>query len=234
VRKSTKAPPKATQGHDHKHCIEDAVAVVHINRVLREHGYVSVRETLGWEQLDCGASRAFAVADHQVAHVYVNDPRDVAAVQALLARTHGIERVLDAAGKAKHGLDHPRSGELIAIAEHGHWFSYYYWQDNSRAPDYARTVDIHRKPGYDPAELFVDPKLKLPKLRIAARVAQKMLGFRMLMDVIPLDAALVKGTHGRAPASAQVGPLVIGSRRELAAPRYAMTDVKSLVLRHWD
>jgi predicted AlkP superfamily pyrophosphatase or phosphodiesterase len=214
--------------------IEDAVAVVHINRVLREHGYVSVRETLGWEQLDCGASRAFAVADHQVAHVYVNDPRDVAAVQALLARTHGIERVLDAAGKAKHGLDHPRSGELIAIAEHGHWFSYYYWQDNSRAPDYARTVDIHRKPGYDPAELFVDPKLKLPKLRIAARVAQKMLGFRMLMDVIPLDAALVKGTHGRAPASAQVGPLVIGSRREFAAQRYAMTDVKSLVLRHWD
>jgi predicted AlkP superfamily pyrophosphatase or phosphodiesterase len=214
--------------------IEDAVAVVHINRVLREHGYVSVRETLGWEQLDCGASRAFAVADHQVAHVYVNDPRDVAAVQALLARTHGIERVLDAAGKAQHGLDHPRSGELIAIAEHGHWFSYYYWQDDRRAPDYARTVDIHRKPGYDPAELFVDPKLKLPKLRIAARVAQKMLGFRMLMDVIPLDAALVKGTHGRAPASADVGPLVIGSRRELAAERYAMTDVKSLVLRHWN
>jgi predicted AlkP superfamily pyrophosphatase or phosphodiesterase len=214
--------------------IEDAVAVVHINRVLREHGYVSVRETLGWEQLDCGASRAFAVADHQVAHVYVNDPRDVAAVQALLARTHGIERVLDAAGKAQHGLDHPRAGELIAIAEHGHWFSYYYWQDDRRAPDYARTVDIHRKPGYDPAELFVDPKLKLPKLRIAARVAQKMLGFRMLMDVIPLDAALVKGTHGRAPASAEVGPLVIGSRRELAAERFAMTDVKSLVLRHWN
>jgi predicted AlkP superfamily pyrophosphatase or phosphodiesterase len=214
--------------------IEDAVAVVHINRVLREHGYVSVRETLGWEQLDFGASRAFAVADHQVAHVYVNDPRDVSAVQALLARTHGIERVLDAAGKATYGLDHPRSGELIAIAEHGHWFSYYYWQDDRRAPDYARTVDIHRKPGYDPAELFVDPKLKLPQLRIAARIAQKMLGFRMLMDVIPLDAALVKGTHGRAPASAEVGPLVIGSRRELAAERYAMTDVKSLVLRHWD
>jgi predicted AlkP superfamily pyrophosphatase or phosphodiesterase len=214
--------------------IEDAVATVHINRVLREQGYVSVRDTLGWEQLDFGASRAFAVADHQIAHVYVSDPRDVERVRALLARTHGIERVLDAGGKAQQGLDHPRSGELIAIAERGHWFSYYYWQDNRRAPDYARTVDIHRKPGYDPVELFVDPKLRLPKAKIALRLAQKKLGFRMLMDVIPLDTALVKGTHGRAPSAPEVGPLVIGSSRALAAERFAMTEVKSLILRHWE
>jgi len=141
--------------------------------------------------------------------------------------------VLDATGKAQQGLDHPRSGELVAIAERGHWFSYYYWQDDRRAPDYARTVDIHRKPGYDPVELFVDPKLKLPKAKIALRLAQKTLGFRMLMDVIALDTALVKGTHGRPPASSEVGPLVIGSSRALAAERYAMTDVKSLILRHW-
>jgi predicted AlkP superfamily pyrophosphatase or phosphodiesterase len=211
----------------------EAVAVVHLNRVLREHGYVAVRETLGWEQLDFGASRAFAVADHQVAHVYVQDPRDVAAVQALLADTHGVERVLDARGKVEHGLDHARSGELIAIAERGHWFTYYYWQDDAKAPDFARTVDIHRKPGYDPVELFVDPTLRFPKAKIAWRVAQKMLGMRMLMDVIPLDASLVKGTHGRLPAATDSGPLVIGSRRELAADRYAMTDVKSLILRHW-
>jgi predicted AlkP superfamily pyrophosphatase or phosphodiesterase len=213
--------------------LEDAVAAVHVNRVLREQGYVAVRETLGWELLDFGASRAFAVADHQVAHVYVRDPRDVAAVQALLARTHGIERVLDDAGKHALGLDHPRSGELIAIAERGHWFSYYYWQDDARAPDFARTVDIHRKPGYDPVELFVDPGLRLPKLKIGWRLAQKALGMRMLMDVIPLDASLVKGTHGRSPASSEVGPLVIGSRRELGAERFAMTEVKALILRHW-
>ena len=214
--------------------IEDAVATVHINRVLREQGFLAVRETLGWEQLDCGASRAFAVADHQLAHVYVQDPRDVAGVRALLARTHGIERVLDEEGKTSAGLDHANSGELIALAERGHWFTYYYWLDDARAPDFARTVDIHRKPGYDPVELFVDPTLRFPKVRIARRIAQKMLGFRMLMDVIPLDASLVKGTHGRPPASADAGPLVIGSRRDLAAERYAMTDVKSLVLRHWD
>lgn len=214
--------------------IEDAVATVHINRVLREQGYLAVRETLGWEQLDCGASRAFAVADHQLAHVYVQDARDVAPVQALLARTHGIERVLDAAGKASVGLDHANSGELVALAERGHWFTYYYWLDDRRAPDFARTVDIHRKPGYDPVELFIDPALKLPKARVAWRLAQKLLGFRMLMDVIPLDASLVKGTHGRPPASSDVGPLVIGSRSDLAADRFAMTDVKALVLRHWD
>jgi len=214
--------------------LEDAVATVHINRVLREQGYLSVRETLGWEQLDCGASRAFAVADHQLAHVYVQDARDVAPVQALLARTHGIERVFDAAGKSAVGLDHANSGELVALAERGHWFTYYYWLDDRKAPDFARTVDIHRKPGYDPVELFVDPALRLPKMRVAWRLAQKALGFRMLMDVIPLDASLVKGTHGRPPASSDAGPLVIGSRRDLAAERFAMTDVKPLVLRHWD
>jgi predicted AlkP superfamily pyrophosphatase or phosphodiesterase len=214
--------------------IEDAVATVHINRVLREQGYLAVRETLGWEQLDCGASRAFAVADHQLAHIYVRDARDVAPVHALLARTHGLERVLDAAGKAAAGLDHANSGELVALAERGHWFTYYYWLDDKRAPDFARTVDIHRKPGYDPVELFIDPALRLPRARVAWRLAQKLLGFRMLMDVIPLDASLVKGTHGRPPSSSDAGPLVIGSRRDLAADRFAMTDVKPLVLRHWD
>ncbi|HHH38783.1 MAG TPA: alkaline phosphatase family protein [Sedimenticola sp.] len=213
--------------------IEQARGHVHINRVLREAGYLGIRETLGWELLDAGASRAFAMADHQVAHVYVARAADLAPVRQLLERTPGIERVLDRAQQQAWGLDHPRSGELVAVAEPGHWFTYYYWQDDRRAPDFARTVDIHRKPGYDPVEMFIDPQLRLPRLRIAWRLLQKRLGCRMLMDVIPLDPGLVRGTHGRPPAEPGVGPLVIGSDRGLARESYRMREVGSMILAHF-
>jgi predicted AlkP superfamily pyrophosphatase or phosphodiesterase len=205
---------------------------VHINRVLREQGLLAVRETLGWELLDPGASRAFAVADHQVAHVYVADPADLAMVARLLGRTQGVGEVLDQAGKAAWGVDHPRSGDLVAVAEPGAWFTYYYWLDEARAPDFARTVDIHRKPGYDPVELFIDPRLRLPQLKVAWRLLQKHLGQRMLMDLIPLRPDLVRGTHGRPAANPEQGPLVIGSNRALARDRLAMTDLAELIRRH--
>jgi predicted AlkP superfamily pyrophosphatase or phosphodiesterase len=213
--------------------IEPATGVVHINRVLRERGLVAVRETLGWEMLDAGASRAFAVADHQVAHVYVRDRADIEAVAQLLRSTEGVGEVLDSDGKRRMAIDHSRSGELVAVAEPGHWFTYYYWLDDAKAPDFARTVDIHRKPGYDPCELFVDPSLKVPAAKIGLRVLQKKLGFRMLMDVIPLDASLVKGTHGRLAAAPEDAPIAVGSRRDLAEQRLSLTDVKALALRHW-
>jgi len=213
--------------------IERAEGHVHINRVLREAGYLTVQETLGWELLDFGASRAFAVADHQVAHVYVRDPRDRDAVARMLAGVPGIEQVLGETEKAQWGLDHARSGELVAVAEPGHWFTYYYWLDDNKAPDFARTVDIHRKPGYDPLELFLDPGLPFPKLKIAIRLLQKHLGMRMLMDVIPLTPELVRGTHGRREADAQHGPLLIATRKDLAMARLPMTAVKSLILKHW-
>ncbi len=114
----------------------------------------------------------------------------------------------DEAGKRRYGLDHPRSGELIAVSRSDRWFTYYYWRDDGRAPDFARSVDIHRKPGYDPVELFLDPALRLPKLRIAWRLAQKKLGFRMLMDVISLDATLPKGSHGRVTDAAGLGTAI--------------------------
>jgi predicted AlkP superfamily pyrophosphatase or phosphodiesterase len=214
--------------------IEQANGCVHINRLLREAGLLRVRETLGWELLDAGASRTFAVADHQVAHVYVREATDLAKVQRLLQQTPGIERVLDARGKAEFGIDHERAGELVAIAEPGHWFTYYYWLDDDKAPDFARTVDIHRKPGFDPVELFIDPQLRFPKLRIAYRLLQKSLGFRYLMDVIPLQADLVRGTHGRLTDDPLYGPLLIGSNRRLVADVYAMTDLKQLMLRALD
>ncbi len=213
--------------------IEAAAGHVDINRVLRENGYIAVRETLGWELLDFGASRAFAVVDHQVAHVYVQDPRDVDAVAKLLARTPGVEHVLDAHGKAQWGIDHPRAGELVAVAAEGRWFTYYYWLEDARAPDFARTVDIHRKPGYDPVELFLDPDMRFPSLKIGWRLLQKNLGFRTLLDVIPLKPELVKGTHGRPPSGPQCGPLLIASNKRLGADRFTMQEVKGLILAHW-
>ncbi len=206
---------------------------MHLNRVLREHGLLSVREELGRELLDAGASAAFAVADHQVAHVYVNDPARLPEVRALLEATDGVEQVLDEEGKREYHLDHPRSGELVVVAEPHAWFTYYYWLDDDRAPDFARTVDIHRKPGYDPVELFLDPQIKRPKMKVARTLLKKQLGFRYLMDVIPLDASLVRGSHGALPGSPDEAPLFITRRAGLLdAKQVDATDVFGLILRH--
>jgi predicted AlkP superfamily pyrophosphatase or phosphodiesterase len=191
--------------------LERVERAVPVNRALREAGWLAVRATPVGELLDPFASRAFAVADHQVAHVYVRDAGALGAVRARLEGLSGVAQVLDEAGKRAHGLAHPRAGELVCVAERGAWFPYAYWLDDARAPDFARTVDIHRKPGYDPCELFLDPALRFPKLRIALRLAQKAFGLRTLMDVIPLDPALVRGSHGRLPDDPQDGPVFMAS-----------------------
>jgi predicted AlkP superfamily pyrophosphatase or phosphodiesterase len=190
-----------------------------INRVLRRCGWLAIKEELGRDLLDCGASAAFALADHQIAHIYVRDPGMVSEVKAAVAATSGVASVLDRLGQQAVGLDHPRSGELVALAEEDAWFNYYHWEDDARAPDFARCVDIHRKYGYDPVELFVDPAIRLPQLRIAAKLAKKRLGFRMLMDVIPLDPSLVRGSHGVCPASPLDWPVLIGAGNEQPALR---------------
>ena len=206
---------------------------VHLNRVLRQNGLIAVRDELGHELLDAGASAAFAMADHQVAHVYVNDAARLDEVRRLVESTPGVQRVLDEAGKREWHLDHPRAGELVAIAEPGAWFTYYYWLDEARAPDFAHTVDIHRKPGYDPAELFIDPKLPAAKAKIALTLLKKKLGFRTLMEVIPTDATLVKGSHGRPADRPEEGPLLISRRADLVGgDAIAPTDVFQVMLRH--
>lgn len=215
--------------------IEGVTTPVHLNRVLREAGYLRAWMNMegsrgAWELLEPGACRAFAVADHQVAHVYVRDPTDLGPVKALLERTPGVERVLDEAGKREAGLDHPRAGDLVAVAAPGHWFTYYYWLDDAVAPDFARTVDIHKKPGYDPAELFLDPKRPLIKLRAAWILLKKILGFRYVMDVIPLDASLVRGSHGRAPRTPEDGAVLIASTKEGERDAFAPTDVRDVIL----
>ena len=207
---------------------------VHINRALREAGLIQVRVEMGRELLDAGASAAFALADHQLAHVYVHSPERLAEVKALIEGLDGVESVLDEEGKRAAGLDHPRAGELVAVSKADRWFSYYYWLDDARAPDFARTVDIHRKPGYDPVELFLDPALPAPKLKVAWRLAQRKLGFRSLLDVISLkDTQLVKGSHGRPTDDPDDGPLVISSRPDLLPEGpVAATAFKELVLDH--
>lgn len=172
-----------------------------INRVLREHGWLVVRDGPFGEQLMPGDSKAFAVVDHQLAHIYVKSPSDRMAVRRCIESIDGVSQVVE---PGDIGLGHPRSGEWIALSQPNAWFHYYFWLDDARAPDYARTVDIHRKPGYDPVELFMTSKL-----RAMARVAQKKLGFRYRMDVIPLDPDLVQGSHGLL-TSPQQGPLIIG------------------------
>ncbi len=174
---------------------------ISINRALRQACWLAVRNGPFGEILLPGDSKAFAVVDHQVAHLYVRDPSMLEEVRSLVQSLDGVAAVVH---PSQLELDHPRSGEWIVLADEDAWFNYYYWLDNALAPDFARTVDIHRKPGYDPVELFMTSKI-----RAMARLAQKKLGFRYKMDVIPLDASLVRGSHGLRPI-AQKGPLIIG------------------------
>ena len=214
--------------------ITNADSPIHLNRIFREQGWLTVKEELGLEILDAGASKVFAVADHQIAHIYLNDRSLEKSVRAVLEKTAGVEKVLGKAEKSMAGIEHSRAGDLIAVAAENAWFSYYSWLDDARAPDFARTVDIHRKPGYDPVELFLDPKIPLPKLKIAWRLLQKKLGLRMLMDVIPLDATLVKGSHGRRTENKKDWPVFITARPEVqGSAGLESTEVYHTLLRHF-
>ncbi len=204
---------------------------VHINRVLRESGWITIREEMGREQLDAGASQAFAVADHQVAHVYVKDASRVDAVANRLARLPGVGRVLVGDDLARAGLSHRRAGDVICLAEPDAWFTYYHWLDDARSPDYARTVDIHRKPGYDPCELFLDPQLTFPKIRVARKLLARKLGFRSLLDVIPLDASLVRGSHGGPVRDPEDGPMLATNAPIQLPARIHATDVAGVIMR---
>lgn len=204
---------------------------VHINRILREEGLISVRNERWYELLDAGASKAFAAADHQIAHIYINDPAVKAQVKKRLEQTEGIELVLDEEGKKAHHIDHERAGDLVAVAKPDSWFTYYYWLDDAKAPDYAHLVDIHRKPGYDPVEMFMDPKNPFIKLRAGYKLARKLLGFRYLMDVIPLDATLIKGSHGGISASPEFYPICI-TDAPLTQSELQATDVYDVIWGH--
>ena len=200
------------------------------NRRLREEGLLVVRDGPFGESLDTYESYALAVCDHQVAHVYAASAGIRERARDLLAGEPGVARVLEGDERAEIGLDHPRAGDLVLLAAPDAWFAYPYWLDDARAPDFARTVDIHRKPGYDPLELFLDPTLRAPKLRLARRLLQKKLGFRTRFDVVPLDPSLVKGSHGVEPARPEDGPVLIASDPEAAARVASLGDLKAHAL----
>lgn len=208
-------------------------SAIHPNRILRDAGYLGLKVDLGREYLDPGQCRAFAVSDHQIAHIYIKSKTEVPAVKELFENVDGIGHVLDEDGKRACGLSHERAGELVLISERDSWFTYYYWQDDAKAPDYARTVNIHAKPGYDPCELFLDPAIPFPKLTIGWRLFKKLLGFRSLMDVIPLDARVVKGSHGRVTDNENEGPVLMTTEPKLLTMQAINAqDVFTLLLDH--
>jgi predicted AlkP superfamily pyrophosphatase or phosphodiesterase len=209
---------------EYGHC--DVSRAVYLNRALREAGLLSVRLGPFGEQLETYLSRAFAVCDHQVAHVYVRDPGDIPRVRDVLIGVPGVAKLLIGDARSEIGLRHERSGEIVALSDRDAWFAYPFWLDDRLAPDYARTVAIHHKPGYDPCELFVDPAIRFPMLSIGRRLIQKKLGFRMKMDVIPLDASMIRGSHGLIAANEQDGPLLAcdGDKPNGTLPMWSVRD----------
>ncbi|MDR6944715.1 alkaline phosphatase family protein [Mucilaginibacter pocheonensis] len=199
---------------------------IHLNRLFREHNLLQIRVERGLELLDPGASKAFVVADHQIAHVYINDPSVTEQVKALLKTVPGIELVLDREGQSAHHINHERAGELVLVAAENSWFTYYFWLDDAKAPDYARVVDIHKKPGYDPVEMFMTSKA-----RAGYKLLRKKAGLRYVMDVIPLDATLIKGSHGRINVPEKYKPVLITNDKVLQ-DHIAPVDIFDIIWQH--
>ncbi|MEP3210562.1 MAG: nucleotide pyrophosphatase/phosphodiesterase family protein [Maribacter sp.] len=182
---------------------------IHLNRVFRKEGYLNIRTERGLELLDAGASKAFAVADHQIAHIYLNDKSLAPQIKKLLEGIEGVENVLSGQALKEYHIGHDRCGDLVVVADSRSWFTYYFWLDDSKAPDYARMVDIHKKPGYDPVEMLTDPKDLFVMPKVIAKLIGKKLGFRTVMNIIPIDATLIKGSHGRIPDDTVDYPIFI-------------------------
>lgn len=206
---------------------------VHLNRELRKAGHLSIRVERGLELLDAGNSKAFAVADHQVAHVYLNDKSLKAEIKNLLLSVKGVAQVFSDAEIADANLNHDRCGDLVVVADSDSWFTYYFWLDDKKAPDYARMVDIHKKPGYDPVEMLTDPKDKLVLLKVIWKLLKKKMGFRTTMNIIPLNANLVSGSHGRIPESSDDHPILISNKKNvILESNIDATEVFSILEQH--
>ena len=206
---------------------------IHLNRILRKHGYLEIREERGLELLDAGASKAFAVADHQIAHIYLNDITVKDKIISILKNTDGIENVFTDEDLKTVNIDHHRCGDIVVVADKNAWFTYYFWLDDNKAPDYARMVDIHKKPGYDPVEMHTDPKDKFLMPKIIWKLLKKKLGFRTIMDIIPIDATLIKGSHGRIPESVDDYPVFISNNSSIELDKQLLaTNIYDILQEH--
>lgn len=213
--------------------ITDVSNPIHINRYLRKKGYLGIRVERGLELLDAGASDAFAVADHQIAHVYAKESTDHQKLYDYLKTIPGVERVIPRDELEANHLNHERAGDFVLVADKDSWFTYYFWEDDAVAPDYARMVDIHKKPGYDPVEMFTDPKDKLVMLKVIWKLLKKKLGFRTVLDIIPLKAELVKGSHGRIPEDKEDWPILATNNADgLSKTELLATEVYDVLKNH--
>ncbi|MDA8823019.1 alkaline phosphatase family protein [Opitutales bacterium] len=212
--------------------ITEVKNVIYPNRVFRDKGWLSIKDELGLEYLDCGGSKAFTITDHQVAHVYLQDesPSFRKEVRNCLESMEGVEKILEGESRKEAGLNHERSGDFVIFSQEDAWFAYYHWLDDSLAPDFARCVDVHRKYGYDPAELFVDPKISFPTLKVVKKLIGKKLGFRTNMDLIPLDPTLVRGSHGTRPKNKLDYPVIFGDGIHASNEYLAPTEVMNSML----
>ena len=206
---------------------------IHINRHLRKEGYLGIRVERGLELLDAGASDAFAVADHQIAHIYAKDSVDRNKLYEYLKTIPGVEQVIPKSERKNHHIDHERAGDFVLVADKDSWFTYYFWEDDTVAPDYARMVDIHKKPGYDPVEMFTDPADRLVVPKVMWKLLKKKLGFRTVLDIIPLKAELVHGSHGRIPEDKEDWPiLATNSIENLPEQELLATEVYDVLKNH--
>jgi hypothetical protein len=202
---------------------------VYLNRVLREAGLLNVEDAPNGERLEFGTSRAFAVCDNQVAHVYVARSEDISAVRKVLEATSGVQAVLDREAQVGLGIAHPRSGELIATATARAFFSYPYWLDPARAPDFADCVAVFDKVGTDTCELFLKPGLR-GKLHLAKRLAQLASGIKVPYNIIDTDDRNVGGARRIARDDPQRGAALISSWDLGRTGPVPMEDIKELVL----
>ena len=197
-----------------EYALTDVHTAIFPNRLLRQAGLLRVEEKGGHEYLDLGRSAAFAMVDHQFAHVFIRDDRskDIMKAKALFENEPGIDAVYAGQEREAVGLGHARSGDIILVTKDTHWLAYYWWLDDRAAPPFARTVDIHSKPGYDPLELFFDPVTKS----------------------ISLDTARIRGSHGVPATGSRHRTALISSLRTEAIEQgkiYRDTDMKSIVLK---
>jgi predicted AlkP superfamily pyrophosphatase or phosphodiesterase len=181
--------------------ITHAEQPIYPNRILWDAGYFTGRNIKGRLYPDLYTSKAFAMVDHQIAHIYLKDKNDLEKTAGVFENVSGVLRIL-----TRKEIKHERCGDLIIEAASGCWFAYPWWEKSSQAPDYAGHVDIHNKPGFDPCELFIS---LWPPMGISQ------------------DAGRIRGTHGANYRSEH--DVLCGTTFEMDEKVSSITDAAAMI-----